>query len=110
MMSNEREKFVFEVCSASVWFGQMRAIYDLYQDDLFPRLGALATAINGATKGGLKSGVTRRQQSKLPSKNALLDEREKLIQMGKSSRYVCAMLAKKYSCTTDHVRKILKHD
>ena len=109
-MLNDHAKFVFEACAASVWFGRMRMVYDLYQNDIFPRLGALQTSLHGAVKGGLKSGVTRRKQSILPAKAILIAERDKLIGLGKSSRYVCAMLAKNYSCTTDYVRKVLKGD
>lgn len=109
-LSSDQVEFVYEACSASVAFGRMRAIYDLYQDDVFPRLGALRTAINGAVKGGFKSGVTRRKLSTLPERAMLIVERDRLISLGKSSRYVSAILAKKYSVTTDYVRKVLKRD
>ncbi len=110
LLSSDRVKFVYETCSASVVFGRMRMIYDLYQDDVFPRIGALRAALKGAVKGGFKSGETRRKLSTLPEKAMLTAERDRLISSGKSSRYVSAILAKKYSVTTDYVRKVVKRD
>lgn len=110
LQAGDRVTFVDEIVGSGVSFGQMKMVYELYQSDVFPRIGSIFSAISGASIGGKKSGFTRRTQSRLPNAVALREERAELIRLGKPSRDVCAMLARRYSCTSDHIRKILKRD
>lgn len=102
--------FAGKLSEAGVHFGRLTMIYDLSENDSFNRIGSIQSALTGAALGGTKSGATRRKQSRVPSPEALRVARQKLVDAGKPHREISAMLAKKYDCTTDHIRKILKRD
>lgn len=110
LLADKYVEFVTKIAEASVSFGQMKLIFDLYRADVFPRIGSILSSLHGASLGGFRSAHTRRKQSQVPAANVLRVERDNLIEMGKPQRAINAMLAKKYSCTSDHVRKILKRD
>jgi len=102
--------FAGKLSESGVYFGRLWMIYDLNEDGSFNRIGSIQSSITGAALGGTKSGVTRRKQSRVPTPEALRIARQKLVDAGKPQREISAMLAKKYDCTTDHIRKILKRD
>lgn len=64
----------------------------------------------GARKGGYESAKTRRAQSKVPKLIELEKERQKLIDTGMASRNTAAWLARKYGCTSSHIRELLKRN
>jgi hypothetical protein len=102
--------FSGKLSEAAVFFGRLTMIYDLSKDDSFNRIGSIQSALAGAALGGIKSGITRRRQSRVPTPEVLRVARQNLVDAGKPHREISAMLAKKYNCTTDHIRKILKRD
>lgn len=100
----------FLMSSGSAWLGQLMVYEDLYHRDILFSLDAISRAKEGAQKGGLASAQTRRDQAKLPQSSILRRERDALVERGKPHREIAAMLAKKYLCTPDHIRKTLKRD
>jgi hypothetical protein len=100
----------FLLASGSAWVGQLMVYEDLYDRDVLFSLDAISRAKEGAQRGGLASAKTRRDQAKLPQPAILKKERDELIEKGKPHREIASMLAKKYLCTPDHIRKTLKRD
>ena len=100
----------FLMASGSAWVGQLMVYEDLYDRDILFSLRAVSRAREGAQKGGIASAQTRRNQAKIPEPSILRRERDELIEKGKPQREIAAMLAKKYLCTPDHIRKTLKRD
>lgn len=98
------------LAQAGVSFGRLTMMMDLSEHYGFERLGSIQNALSGAALGGAKSGETRRKQSGVPIPKNLRIARQTLLDAGKPPREIAAMLAKKYSCTTDHIRKLLKRD
>ncbi|VTU28404.1 hypothetical protein [Variovorax sp. PBL-E5] len=66
--------------------------------------------IRSARVGGLASAVKRRASSKVPAPERLRQERQKLVEEGKGSRDVASILAKRYGCSADHIRKQLRKE
>jgi hypothetical protein len=62
----------------------------------------------GASKGGLRSGETRRLNSPLPSRQELRSERDKLIRAGRASRDIASIFSQRYGRTADYIRKLLR--
>lgn len=65
---------------------------------------------DGAISGGINSGKARRQKSIIPTPDVLRTRRSELLASGKSERDVASILAKRYGCSPDHIRKTLKRD
>lgn len=103
-------EFAGFLSEAGCFFGRLTMVSDLFDEGVYDRIGSIQSALTGAALGGEKSGVTRRKQSRVPTPEALRVARQKLIDAGKPQRDISAMLAKKYDCTTDHIRKVLKRD
>ena len=110
LTQEETSKYALCLAEASVSFGSLRYIWKLLELGIFHRVGSISSSIFGAASGGIKSGETRRKQSLIPTPENLRIARQKLVDAGKPPREISAMLAKKYACTTDHIRKVLKRD
>lgn len=110
LLKGNRSEFAGYLSEAGVLFGKLLMIYDLLNRNVFEKIGSLQSALVGAAKGGKASGVTRRKQSRVPTPEKLREAHKKLAHAGKPLREISAMLAKKYDCTTDHIRKVLKRD
>ena len=95
---------------AGVHLGRLATTHWMNEDGIYHRIGSIGNALHGASKGGIQSGVTRKQQSRIPTPGNLRVAHLKLVDSGKPQREIPAMLARKYDCTTDHIRKILKRD
>lgn len=106
----QSSEFADYLAQAGVKYGRLLMVLDLCRLGVFDRIGSIQSALAGAALGGAKSGATRRKHSRVPTGEALSIERQRLIDAGKPSREISAMLAKKYGCTTDHIRKLLKRD
>lgn len=98
------------LASACAWLGQLMVLEELYDTGVLFSFDAINRSKEGAQKGGLASAKTRRSQAKIPQPSILRRERDDLISKGKPTREVAAMLARKYGCTPDHIRKTLKRD
>lgn len=114
-------RMVREYCKPSnpdalFWMG---GFYDL--DETLPRMIAKALAPHvqvakanerlvkeGAGRGGVKSGLTRRLKSSLPSPENLRIEANKRVDGGLGRRDVASVLAKRYSVTAKTIRENLK--
>ena len=103
-------KFSFHLAEAGVFFGVLTLFYELINANSFELIGAAKMRISGASKGGFNSGKARRIHSLIPSSEKLRSERQRLTEANKPVRQIAAILAKKYNCTTDHIRKLLKRD
>ena len=102
--------FAIWLSSAGSYFGELKLMQYLLGEGVLDRIGSIKSALSGAESGGKKSGETRRKQSTVPTPDALKAARQLLIEAGKPPREIAAMLANKYRCTTDHIRKTLKRD
>jgi hypothetical protein len=110
LKQEDTTEFARYLAEAGVYFGRLTLIADLCQLDVYDQIGSIQSAKAGASIGGRRSGETRRKQSKVPTPIALRLEKERMVNQGKPSRDVSAILAKKYNCTTDHIRKLLKRE
>jgi len=110
LKKEDTAEYARHLTEAGVYFGRLTLIADLCQSNLYDQIGSIQSARAGATVGGQRSGETRRKQSRVPTSDDLRLERDRLVNQGKPVRDVSAILAKKYDCTTDHVRKLLKRD
>lgn len=110
LKQNDTAGYARYLAEAGNYFGRLTLIADLCQMDVYDQIGSIQSAKAGAAIGGRKSGETRRKQSIVPTPKDLRLEKERLVNQGKPSRDVSAILAKKYNCTTDHIRKLLKRE
>ncbi len=107
----EKAEFAENLALATVQLGRLSMILELFDEGVYDRIGSFQSALEGASKGGKKSGETRRKTAKLPRPDKLREERQRLIDAGKPQRAIAAILAKNYDdCTPDHVRKQLKRE
>lgn len=106
----EFQKLSAAIAGVGVQFGRLLMIKELCDAGVFDRFGSVQSSLAGARKGGTRSGEARRSQSSVPTPDDLRLQRQQLISIGKPARSVSSMLAKKYGCTTDHIRKQLKRD
>lgn len=103
-------KFSFHLAQAGYFFGRLALFAELTNSNSFEMIGSAKMAIAGAAKGGFNSGKARKLNSRIPTSEMLRSEQQRLIEANKPIREISAILAKKYSCTTDHIRKLLKRD
>jgi len=102
--------YATHIVFAGIHLGRLATTHWMSEDGIYQRIGSMGNALHGASKGGIQSGATRRQQSRIPTPGNMRVAHLKLVESGKPQREIPAMLAKKYDCTTDHIRKILKRD
>jgi hypothetical protein len=108
---------------SAVWFKTTQRMADAFSyltqlmaeaQDLASEIGtdhpSLAAIRKGASKGGLRSGATRRLNSPLPDRQTLRSERDRLIREGRSSRDVAAIFSQRYNRTADYIRKLLRQE
>lgn len=110
LLAGNKAEFAGYLSEAGVYFGRLTMVSDLIEDGIYSRIGSIQSAIQGASVGGKRSGETRRNNSRLPIPSSLRAERDRLLAIGKPSREVSAMLASKYGCTSDYIRKHLKRE
>lgn len=103
-------EFSDRLAQAGVYYGRLAMVADLCHTGVFDRFGSIGNSIAGASLGGEKSGITRRANSRVPTPEKLRLEQQRLIDANKPKREIGAILAKKYDCTTDHIRKLLKRE
>ena len=90
--------------------GRLALIHQMCEENVYRHLYLIGDGRQRAAGAGIKSGAIRRKQSRVPTPANLKIARQKLLDAGKPPREISAMLAKKYDCTTDHIRKVLKRD
>lgn len=62
----------------------------------------------GASQGGKASAQARRAASSVPAPKDLRDLRDDLIRNGRDQRDIAGILASRFGCTADNIRKTLK--
>lgn len=97
-----------KICEASVYFGRLTMLLDLQERGVLHDIGMIDSAFHAGQRGGIRSGEARRSQKLVPSPAALAKEKVALLESGRSPRDIAAVLAKRYGCTCDHIRKELK--
>lgn len=110
LIDGDMPEYFWAVIGAGSKLGKLAYIINLIEANIYLRIGSLESSFLGASKGGIRSGQTRRNQSRVPTPESLRTERLKLVSAGKPAREISSMLASKYHCTTDHIRKLLKSD
>ena len=110
LKNGERPEFAENLAMATVCLGRLSTILELFDEGVYDRIGSIQSALEGASKGGKKSGETRRTTAKLPTPDALRAERDRLIAEGRQPRVIAGILAQTYRCTSDHVRTHLKRE
>ena len=110
LLEGDVRSFAKDFYCAGAEIGHLGFINAMCEVDYYRHLGSIGHGRYKATMAGIKSGAIRRQQSRVPTAENLKIARQKLVDAGKPPREISAMLAKKYDCTTDHIRKVLKRD
>lgn len=104
---NFPEKYGWELIQACTEAGRVHELCDLSDGGVVDVILAKLQSVDGAAKGGLNSAKTRRAVSMVPGRMDLQKQKGELRARGVSEREVASLLARKYSCTPDYIRKIL---